>query len=482
MKLKEVNKKIDTLFKEWQGLCPLKEEYKQSFDQKLRLELNYNSNHMEGNTLTYGETELLLVFGRCDGGHLEKDYMEMKAHDIALEKIKEFANDKNRPLTEGDIRNLNKIILKEPFLTKAQTPDGKETSKEIVPGQYKTQPNHVRTSTGEIFKFSEPEEVPMKMQELMKWFKKEFNDKKLSISLFLAELHHRFILIHPFDDGNGRIIRLWINYVLIRLGYPPLVIKSKDKDNYLLALNKADTKDMDSLAVYLGRVLIKWLEIGIKAAKGKSIEEISDVDKEVDLFIKEQKGKGLSDSIVLSHKIALKLCDDFLQPFWDSFDKKLACFSELFESKKMELIFPKTWNSPLGPRISQEKFFYQNVQTTTQFFEFLKEELFSVNEIWETIPESIIFNFCIFHNDYKGKGKELKLNPFNMKMEISLKLLRYEYEFNVEIARSYKSKSFPENISIKEEYNTHWTGEKVRDFIAKIKKEFLSLLKKGDSS
>ena len=77
----------------------------------------------------------------------------MKAHDLAVKKVKEFSKNKERPLTESDIRSFNKIILKEPFWKSTVTPDGQSTRKKTVLSQHKKQPNHVQTATGEIFKF-----------------------------------------------------------------------------------------------------------------------------------------------------------------------------------------------------------------------------------------------------------------------------------------------------------------------------------------
>ena len=288
MNLREVDKTIKELFQEWQSLKPLKKKYEEKLNKKIRLDWNYNSNHIEGNALTYRQTELLLIFGRCDGGHLERNYMEMRGHDVAIKKIKESAQDKNRQLTETDIRELNKIILKESFWKEAQTFDGKKTRKEIIPGQYKTQPNHVRTQTGDIFKFTDPLDVPHEMKDLMEWFNEKLKKSIPSLASFIAELHHRFILIHPFDDGNGRIARLWINYTLLYLDHPPLIIQSEDKENYIAALNKADMGDRDSLAIYLGKILISWFNTAIEAAKG----EDSDINSQVSSPLKKRGVQG----------------------------------------------------------------------------------------------------------------------------------------------------------------------------------------------
>ncbi len=83
--------------------------------ERTRLEWNYNSNHIEGNTLTYRETELLLIHGRTAGGHPMRDYDEMKVRDVAIDYMRSLAGEK-QIIGEGDIRQLNKILLKEPFL------------------------------------------------------------------------------------------------------------------------------------------------------------------------------------------------------------------------------------------------------------------------------------------------------------------------------------------------------------------------------
>src|SRR3954467_8137759 len=112
---------IDKLTAELQALMPLKAEFQQKLDEKIRLEFNYNSNHIEGNTLTYGETELLLIFGKTNGQHELREYEEMEAHDVAFKMIQEWAKDKEMPLTEMAIKNLNKTLLVKPYWKDAET-------------------------------------------------------------------------------------------------------------------------------------------------------------------------------------------------------------------------------------------------------------------------------------------------------------------------------------------------------------------------
>ena len=130
------------LHKKWLSVQPLPEENGQALWQWIRLQFNHHSNSFEGNTLVYDETQLLLIHGRAVGDHTIREYEEMKAHNIAFKYVCELAK-KKRYICEADIRDLNKICLKEPFYKKARTPDGQATTKKIIPGQYKKQPNHV---------------------------------------------------------------------------------------------------------------------------------------------------------------------------------------------------------------------------------------------------------------------------------------------------------------------------------------------------
>ena len=86
--LQPILKEINSLYQELQKLKPLKKEDEERLWKKFRLDWNYNSNHMEGNTLTYGETELLLMFDKITGDHEAREIDEMRAHDIIVQLVK----------------------------------------------------------------------------------------------------------------------------------------------------------------------------------------------------------------------------------------------------------------------------------------------------------------------------------------------------------------------------------------------------------
>ena len=232
--------KIEDLYQEWQSVQPLKEEDARRLNQKFMLEFNYNSNHIEGNTLTYGQTELLLMFGRVVGEANMKDLEEMKAHNVCLKMMQEEAAIKEKPLTELFIRTLHQTMLREDYTVYRQLPGGVNTSYVVHAGRYKTRPNSVITPSGERFEYASPEETPALMADLIAWYNQAEAEKTMSPIELAALFHYRYIRIHPFEDGNGRIARLLMNYILMKHDYPMLVIRSKAKKQYLDALGKAD--------------------------------------------------------------------------------------------------------------------------------------------------------------------------------------------------------------------------------------------------
>lgn len=259
------------LHAQWQALQPLPTDNARALWQWIRLRFNHLSNSFEGNTLTYNETQMLLIHGRATGDHRLREYEEMKAHNVAFEHIRRLATEEQL-IGETDIRDLNKICLKEPFYQPAQTPDGAPTRKRIVPGEYKKQPNHVITTTGDTFHFATPEETPALMAELSGWLREWLEqDRQQHEALipFLAELHRRFIKIHPFDDGNGRVIRLLLSYILVRAGYLPMLLT--DRDAYIKAVQFSDVGDMSHLENLFAEAVAMMLKKGI-AAKERIIE------------------------------------------------------------------------------------------------------------------------------------------------------------------------------------------------------------------
>lgn len=324
--------RIESLKQELAALQPMTKEAEDALWKKLRLEWNYNSNHIEGNTLTYGETKLLLMFDKTTGDHSKREYDEMEAHDAAVLMVQDWAQDRSRSLTETDIRELNKMILVKPFWKEAITPDGQSTRRKIKIGDYKEHPNSVRLPNGEMFHYTKPENVAIEMRELMDWYR---SSSDLDPVILAAELHYRFIRIHPFDDGNGRVARILVNYVLMLNDLPPVVIKSAEKEKYLTALQKADVGDRDAFHSYMAEQLIWSLELSIKAAKGEDLEEEGDWKKKAIQLERELKTKP--KVILKSNTVMQKVMNEVYIPFLSTSRNNLKTIDALFRTTSWHL-------------------------------------------------------------------------------------------------------------------------------------------------
>ena len=224
----------------WRDIQPLSEKDRERLSRRFTVDFNYNSNHIEGNTLTYGQTEILLLFGKVIGEADIHDVQEMTASNVGLRMMTEEANLKETPLTQNFIRILHKTLLREDYMVYSNLPTGVQTSYVIHAGQYKTRPNSVITRYGERFEYASPEETPGLMSDLVDWYNKAEQEGKLSPVELAALFHYRYIRIHPFEDGNGRIARLMMNYILTRHDYPMVVVRSRKKSEYIEALHQAD--------------------------------------------------------------------------------------------------------------------------------------------------------------------------------------------------------------------------------------------------
>jgi len=437
---------IDQLSATYNSLLPMSPENQRRWDKKVRLEFNYNSNHIEGNTLTYGETELLLLFDETHGSRPMRDYEEMKAHDVAFQKIKEWAADTETPLTEQDIKNLNQIILVQPFWKDAITPDGQPTRRQITVGNYKTQPNSVRLPNGELFEYTAPQEVPIKMQELMEWYR----DKQTALHpvSLAAMFHYKFVCIHPFDDGNGRVSRLLMNYVLLAHKLPPVVIKSSDKQNYLHALHLADTGQYEAFIHYIAQQVVSSLEMAIKAAKGESIEEPDDLDKEIALVARQlqhqETYKTPQQVLNVFHWAQQKLiapCEAVLQKFDKLFqEKKKIKKVNNEEAIKVEYEYKNTSEALTEPFLTTIKHFNNSAKKIG------KENVYGIDP-YTTDIYNIAHEYYLYGSAY-AKDSSVVNCIFYISFEKFSYTIAIEVMNDFLLKKSYPYSTFPDDESI----------------------------------
>ncbi|MEW9677331.1 Fic family protein [Lentibacillus sp. L22] len=225
---------------------PLPKYTLRSLREKLLLEWTYNSNAIEGNTLTLNETKVVLE-GITVGGKTMREHLEVINHRDAIAYVEEMVRRKES-LSEWQIKNLHRLILK--------------GINDAYAGNYRDQQVFI---SGAKHTPPAPFLIKEQMEKLMNWYEQE--TKQLHPVTRGAMLHAIFVGIHPFIDGNGRTARLLLNLELMKDGFPPVVIKVENRLGYYEALDKAHTQKVyddfiqlvakeveDSLDLYLSAV------------------------------------------------------------------------------------------------------------------------------------------------------------------------------------------------------------------------------------
>lgn len=214
-----------------------------AIQEKLRAEWTYNSNAIEGSTLTLGETIFFLQEGLTVEGKPFKDFLDARNHAQAIDLLFDVIA-QQRTISEGLIKELNALLLAGVESTPALSPQGQKVQKVATPGQYKQQPNHVLQQDGSIHHYVEPLQVGAEMQALCQWVERSGQDNTPHPLLIAGIAHYNMVRIHPFDDGNGRGARILMNLILMIAGYTPIIVQNVQRRAYLQALAQADQGDI----------------------------------------------------------------------------------------------------------------------------------------------------------------------------------------------------------------------------------------------
>jgi len=201
---------------------PLPKYTLQSLREKLFLEWTYNSNAIEGNTLTINETKVVLE-GITVGGKTMREHLEVINHRDAISYVEDIVR-KEEPFSEWQIKNLHRLVLK-------KINDG-------YAGVYRDQQVFI---SGAVHTPPPPIKIQEQMEALLNWY--DGKAQALHPIVRGAMLHVIFVGIHPFIDGNGRTSRLLLNLELMKSGYPPIIIRVENRLAYYNALDKAHTTE-----------------------------------------------------------------------------------------------------------------------------------------------------------------------------------------------------------------------------------------------
>lgn len=332
-KLSALLDRVDELKVKLDEARPLSDEVEQRVLQRFRLWWTYHSNAIEGNRLTQGETEIFLLEGLTAKGKPLKDHLDLRGHSNAINYLLDFIRHRD-VLTEATIRELHKVLLMEPYRVEAITPTGERTSKVVALGEYKSQPNHVQTSTGEIHFYTPPEDTPAKMKDLLDEYR-DLEEKESHPVKIAALFHYGLTAIHPFDDGNGRMARLLMNLILMQHGYPPAVIRITERDKYLLALREADQGNLDGIIEFVAEHVVASLDVYLRAVAGEEIHEPTDIEKEIALLGVELR--TVEEPQLLTQIIQQQLFKDSIDPLFREIVRLLTPLCEFFSDNRITL-------------------------------------------------------------------------------------------------------------------------------------------------
>jgi Fic family protein len=220
--MKTTYKELDQLKEK---LNHLRQNHGEKVAKAFDIEYTYESNKIEGNTLTLQETALVIEKGLTIGGKSLNEHLEAINHAYAIDFIKELAQ-KNEPITEHNLLQIHSLILQ--GIDNANA--GKYRTVQVMISGAKHIP-------------PQPYLVPKEMENLFIWYNK--NKGKLHPVELSAEMHERLVTIHPFIDGNGRTSRLLMNLILLQNGFPIAILKgdTESRLKYYSALETAQTEN-----------------------------------------------------------------------------------------------------------------------------------------------------------------------------------------------------------------------------------------------
>ena len=276
---------------------PIDEISLKKIEENLKAKYIYNSNGIEGNTLSLLETNLIIEHGVTIKGKSLKEHLEVKGQEYALNFLTEVMNQKEE-ISLRMIREFNSLVM---------INGG---------GTFKTLPNEI---IGANFKTSPPHLVEEHLSKLIENFYSSNEDIIKKVAIFHAD----FEKIHPFPDGNGRTGRLLMNLELMKEGFPITIIKKEDREDYYNALEKAHSNyDYEDIISFIENNVEKSFEFYFEHITNNWKQEIEDfyfLNNKLDEFI---------------DKNYIKICNNLGKEIVDIFEKRFpldSVFQEVSE-------------------------------------------------------------------------------------------------------------------------------------------------------
>ncbi len=217
------------------------------------VESTYNSNAIEGNTLGSGETRLVILEGVTIGGKSVKEHLEAINHKKAIDYLEQVVQ-KSDKISEDIINKVHALILRE---IDDQNAGNCRNTKVYISGSRYVPPD--------------PLSVPLMMKDFVHALDKKINAAHEHPVIIAADAHYELVRIHPYIDGNGRVARLLMNFILIGAGYPPVIIPFSRREEYIKSLEAANAGKRDPFYLLIAEAeeasLARYLSAVVKVDK-----------------------------------------------------------------------------------------------------------------------------------------------------------------------------------------------------------------------
>ncbi len=264
----EILERIIEKKKRLDSIRPVSKPALQQLKERFVVEWTYNSNAIEGNTLTLNETRLVLERGLTVKGKSLREHFEAVNHKdaiIYLENILSLRSARSRLFPHGGKIAQNKKPVTEELIKKLHAIITKCIN-DAEAGVYR----NVRVRIlGAAFTPPNPLKIPNLMSEFTGWL----NTAKIQPVELAALAHHKLVYIHPFSDGNGRTSRLLMNLILMRAGFPPAVVLNSDRKKYYDRLKQADLGNAVPFVNFIGQSVERSLDLYLEVLEPVKPEE-----------------------------------------------------------------------------------------------------------------------------------------------------------------------------------------------------------------
>ena len=262
---------------------PLPEDAVDRLHREIRLVHTYHSDAIEGNTLSLQETKLVIEEGITIGGRSLREHLEAVGNAEGFDLIREQA-DQGTTFDHVVIQKIHEIVCR---------------------GQIR-EPGKYRTENVRIAGVVKSPPAFEKIVELMENYLQKINvmgDHPIKVAGFI---HHRFVEIHPFIDGNGRVARLLSNLYLMREGYPPLVLKRENRKRYYSSLRDADNGNLGPFVNFIAKAMDESLTYYLSIFGGRDemipLRELASLSTYSQEYLSLRARQGVLDAVKIGNK------------------------------------------------------------------------------------------------------------------------------------------------------------------------------------